>query len=537
VEKFALIITTSGTVSGPTTVKASQIQNEINFSALADKSNYNDGAELIRAAEQKQARLSSSSVSASVTTSSNQNKVSGVVSDELTPYALTIPKTALNIVANSDGTVKASSVELGSFTYSGALESLTMDLAVESDYSKATGQIDGFYAFIFAVVVTDPQGHSAQVGGYQAMHASNKFYQREWPRVWCQYYDTSENFVSTRDLSSSDLAGSGTWTVKGLVAYNQMVSSNYYSGSVTLNFRDLESVSFVQSSTSTTNTNDKETQLSIEGRIRFTSFNLNSLLSSTLSTTATEAADEATESVPAVTSTNKNVLNRNIMELESILLTSIPQSVVTMVSYRDITNDVVLTNADQNHKVQSDVYETYAEVTYMVTVIAEQMGVNANIHSDVVALVDSLSATISKALELHYSHQVEPQITSTSGGEVTTTTSSKTTSKTMDNVQLYSFHLASVDSIYGNNNGNTHTDEMDQLTGFQYFQQNYGSLATQDIFGLVCVLIVIGFFVAGISRVGAADKGLVVLDVEDVEHRGSVDESSNVNRSLMPESH
>jgi len=122
-------------------------------------------------------------------------------------------------------------------SYAGSLQYLELSLLVQDTLGvSSTGMIDGFYPFIFTLLVTAPNGHTAQVGGYSVYPVTDSFYQREWPRSWCQYNDPGTVFVATRDLSSAGLQGQGVWTVSATLAYSKAVSTMTYSGSVSLSF-------------------------------------------------------------------------------------------------------------------------------------------------------------------------------------------------------------------------------------------------------------------------------------------------------------
>jgi len=291
VQKFALVITTSGTLSSFSSTTQSQSVSEVEMENSNTVSNYtaefaeadldtdffsswklfhedtstedneesdknedssadnesetqqeesgNTGSETEEMEEDSSASGQASSVSTtSMSTSQSSSSSSG--STTSATATVTIPETSMKCSTSSSGSISSDLVTLSpvSLSFTGHLKDVTMNLVVDSSTSSSSNnnQIDGFYAFIYAILITAPNGNSAQIGGYSNYPLTDNFYQREWPRSWCRYHTAGNTFTATRDVQSAGLSGSGSWTIQTTLAYSRSVSAKNYQGSIVMKF-------------------------------------------------------------------------------------------------------------------------------------------------------------------------------------------------------------------------------------------------------------------------------------------------------------
>eukprot|EP01041_Mallomonas_annulata_P010119 gene10119-21088_t len=250
-QKFAIIFTTSGLVSGYTSSKSSSSStSSVTSSSLSSSSSDTNTLEsegtvsiqnLDKVVEVQDSIVSSSSSDVEVDVSTNTDIVKGSgtssssssstvlasstsslgslsssssSSSSYSKRVIRIPSVALSITEKSNSYLQVSTVTLDSFYYSGSLHSLELNMKVQypSDSISVGDQVDGFYPFIFSLLITAPNGYSTQVGGYNVYLAQDKFYQREWPRSWCTYHDEKYSYMARRELAVAGLTGTGTWT-------------------------------------------------------------------------------------------------------------------------------------------------------------------------------------------------------------------------------------------------------------------------------------------------------------------------------------
>eukprot|EP01035_Chromulina_nebulosa_P017100 gene17100-22613_t len=99
------------------------------------------------------------------------------------------------------GTSMSTPITAGSFTPSGFF---LKAMLIHSGEQMTRGSS----AWLFTVVITDPQGLVAQVGGFNWFAQENNFYSRRWPDPWIGKLSMSKPWISTRDISD---AGDSYW--------------------------------------------------------------------------------------------------------------------------------------------------------------------------------------------------------------------------------------------------------------------------------------------------------------------------------------
>eukprot|EP01041_Mallomonas_annulata_P008187 gene8187-16834_t len=107
----------------------------------------------------------------------------------------------------------------------------------EMDPSDVNGRttpfVDGFNAVLFTVLVTDPRGYMAQVGGHGWYGAETSFFMKEWPAMWYAPYPASHVFEAGRDVRAAGLRGDGRWVVEITSGYSSPVTPRKFRGNIT----------------------------------------------------------------------------------------------------------------------------------------------------------------------------------------------------------------------------------------------------------------------------------------------------------------
>lgn len=118
---------------------------------------------------------------------------------------------------------------LESFTipYANLLHSVSMELD-----GAMTG---GSSAFVFAVIVTTPNGETLQIGGYQQLYSTSRAWFRLWPVQWTGGAAGAQDWSAIRNLNAAGIAQAGEYEVC-ISLMHKSWSETYYKGSVTFNF-------------------------------------------------------------------------------------------------------------------------------------------------------------------------------------------------------------------------------------------------------------------------------------------------------------
>lgn len=256
VQTFAMVITANGLVTGPEPadfpqsydVKVESVDsaeldtmaevpdNIIWTQGQSDRNNNGNGNKQGNSKNQKD--TSSGSTNTDTSTATTATTTSPAKESPVDRFPVDIPVMALSVRAMNRSTdfewFLHNKVLVGTFNYTGNLLAVDISLRVSRfmNMSATSAPLNGLYAFILALVVTDPKGYTLQIGGSDWFATNDKFCFREWPRTWAQYKYGPTTFTASRNLESAGLFGSGIWKVEAAIGLDAAVRQTFYAGNM-----------------------------------------------------------------------------------------------------------------------------------------------------------------------------------------------------------------------------------------------------------------------------------------------------------------
>lgn len=97
-------------------------------------------------------------------------------------------------------------MRVGSFSHLGTLQSV--EIALDAYLTNGVAS-HGSDAYLLVVLVTDPEGRSVQIGGYEFMAEMDNSFCRTWPETWIGKESGGEQWVAVRQVSAAGLTGGG----------------------------------------------------------------------------------------------------------------------------------------------------------------------------------------------------------------------------------------------------------------------------------------------------------------------------------------